>query len=229
MPFSNDANMASNDLSIYIFMRNSLAYQKTYQIEFRLKVNYCIFATNMEQLHIRLKILILKSVDLFYPPFRRLLPIQLFRYAVCGSANMVLGMLLYPVFYNLIFAKKVLYLGSIAISPHIASLITNFIITFPIGFYLSMFVVFPGSHLRRRIQLIRYFMVSFVNLLLNYFFMKVLVDALGWFPTPSYWITVALVVSFTYIVQRNFTFRKKKAELTPYKETNEDNNDTYQE
>ncbi len=172
----------------------------------------------MKELHHRLKNIILKTVDFFYPPFRRFMPLQLFRYAVCGGANMALGMLLYPIFYNFIFAKELVYTDLIVISPHIASLLSNFAITLPIGFYLSMYVVFPGSDLRRRIQFTRYFAVAIINLLLNYGLMKLFVEVFGWFPTPSYWITVVLVVTFTYIVQKNFTFRRKKEELTLYEE-----------
>lgn len=176
----------------------------------------------MKKIHIWLKNIILKTVDFFYPPFRRFMPIQLFRYGVCGGVNMALGMLLYPIFYNFIFQKEIVYTDVIAISPYIASLIANFLITFPIGFYLSMFVVFPGSHLKRRIQLGRYFMVAIINLFLNYALMKLFVEVFHWYPTPSFWITVLLVVTFTYIVQKNFTFRKKKKELTLYEEPKED-------
>lgn len=183
----------------------------------------------MKKLHYWLKNLILQTVDFFYPPFRRFMPQQLFRYAVCGGANMALGMFLYPIFYNFIFKKELVYTDIIVISPHIASLLANLVITLPIGFYLSMYVVFPGSDLRRRIQFTRYFLVAMINLFLNYILLKIFVEVFHWFPTPSYWITVVLVVLFTYIAQRNFTFRKKKEELTPYEQSVNENQQTNNE
>lgn len=177
----------------------------------------------MRKLHLWSKNTILQTVDFFYPPFRRFLPLQLFRYAVCGGANMALGMLLYPLLYNFVFKQYAfvetsLWGISIAIKPENAALLCNFLVTLPLGFYLSMYVVFPGSHLRRRIQFIRYFIVAIINLALNYLLMKLFVRVFGWFPTPSYWTTVVIVVAFTYFVQRSFTFRQKKAELTPYEQ-----------
>lgn len=175
----------------------------------------------MRNLHHWLKRMILQTVDFFYPPFHRIMPLQLFRYAVCGGANMVLGMLLYPILYNLVFKQYSFIETSIwsirlVFKPENAALLCNFLVTLPLGFYLSMYVVFPGSNLRRRVQFIRYFIVAIINLILNYLLMKMFVRVLGWYPTPSYWTTVVLVVTFTYFVQRNFTFRQKKKELTPY-------------
>ncbi len=177
----------------------------------------------MRKLHLLSKNTILQTVDFFYPPFRRFLPLQLFRYAVCGGANMALGMLLYPLLYNFVFKQyafvETSLLGiNLAIKPENAALLCNFLVTLPLGFYLSMYVVFPGSHLRRRIQFIRYFIVAIINLALNYLLMKLFVRVFGWFPTPSYWTTVVIVVAFTYFVQRSFTFSQKKAELTPYEQ-----------
>lgn len=173
----------------------------------------------MGNVHHWLRKNILTLVDFFYPPFRSFMPLQLFRYAVCGGGNMALAMLLYPIFYNFVFQKEIVHIPFTAISAHIATLIANFFITFPIGFYLSLYVVFPGSYLKRRVQLLRYFFVAMLNLLLNYLLMKLFVDVFHWFPTPSYWLTVAVVVTFTYLVQRSFTFRKRKEALSPYDNT----------
>jgi putative flippase GtrA len=98
----------------------------------------------------------------------------------------------------------------VAISPHIAAFLIAFCFTFPIGFYLSMFVVFQGSYLKRRIQLFRYFMVAMLCILLNYILLKFFVEILGWYPTPSLIITTGIVVFFSYMAQRYFSFRTAK-------------------
>ena len=166
----------------------------------------------MRKLHHWLKTTILEVVDFFYPPFKKIMPLQTFRYAACGGGNMALNILIYAITYNFILKKQIVYTPVTAISPHIAAYIISFFITFPIGFYLSMFVVFPESYLRKRIQLFRYFVVVLICIFLNYIFLKLFVDEWGWYPTPSLAVTTVLVVGFSYMSQRHFSFRKAKEE-----------------
>ncbi|MBS1729220.1 MAG: GtrA family protein [Bacteroidetes bacterium] len=163
----------------------------------------------MKQFHLRLKSAILKSVDYFYPLFHKWMPLQTYRYAACGGSNMALNILIYFITYNFILKKALLHLGFITISPHIAAYIISFFITFPIGFYLSMYVVFPGSLLRRRVRLFRYFLVVIICVLLNYILLKIFVEHFLWYPTPSLMITTVIVVAFSYFSQRHFSFRAK--------------------
>lgn len=164
----------------------------------------------MKKVHHLLKESILRVIDSFYPWFKRLMPLQTFRYAACGGGNTLLNLLIYVFSLHFIFDKEVFYLPFIAFKPHIAAYLLAFMITFPTGFYLSMFVVFPESVLRRRIQLFRYLLVVLACMVLNYGFLKLFVDYWGWYPTPSMVLTIVLVVTFSYISQRNFSFQKKK-------------------
>ena len=161
----------------------------------------------MRRVHYWVKSAILSVVDFFYPPFKKFMPLQTFRYAVCGGSNMALNILIYYITYHFILDKKIVYTPISAISPHIAAYIISFFITFPIGFYLSMFVVFPESYLRKRIQLLRYFIVVLICIVLNYVFLKLFVDVFGWYPTPSMMLNTVLVVAFSYFSQRHFSFR----------------------
>lgn len=163
----------------------------------------------MRRLHHMLKGVILQAVDFFYPLCRPFMPLQTFRYAACGGGNTAFNILLYFIAYNFVLQKAVLHLGPIAISAHIAAFLMAFAITFPIGFYLSMFVVFAGSHLRRRTQLLRYFLVALGCIVLNYCLLKLFVDVLGWYPTPSMILTTVFVVVFSYLSQRHFSFQQK--------------------
>ena len=164
----------------------------------------------LKRLHLFVRSLILTVIDAFYPLFKSIMPLQTFRYAACGGGNTALNILIYFTSYNYVLQKEVVHLPYVAISPHIGALIIAFILTFPIGFYLNLFVVFEGSYLRRRIQLFRYFMVALVCILLNYVFIKIFVEQFGWYPTPSAIITTAIVTIFSYLAQRFFSFRTKK-------------------
>lgn len=140
------------------------------------------------------------------------MPLQTFRYAACGGGNMSLNILIYAITYNFILKKQIVYTPVMAISPHIAAYMISFVFTFPIGFYLSMFVVFPESYLRKRIQLLRYFTVVLICIFLNYIFLKLFVEEFEWYPTLSLMATTVLVVSFSYLSQRHFSFKKAKEE-----------------
>ena len=164
----------------------------------------------MRKLHNTVRKNILGVVDLFYPLFRKIMTLQMYRYAACGGGNTVLNIFIYFITYNYILKKEILHLGFVSISPHIAAFLIAFCLTFPIGFYLSMYVVFQGSFLRRRVQLLRYFLVALGCIVLNYVFLKIFVEKLGFYPTPSMIATAGIVILFSYLSQRYFSFRVEK-------------------
>ena len=164
----------------------------------------------MVRLHNFAKETILKVVDFFYPPFKKFLPVQTFRYAACGGANMLFDISLFAICYNFIFQKQNVHIGSFTISPYIAAFLMAFCISFPTGFYLSRYVVFQQSSIRGRIQLFRYFMVVLVCFFLNYIFLKLFVGYFGLYPTPSKIITTVIVVIFSYVSQSYFSFGTKR-------------------
>ena len=167
----------------------------------------------MQVIHRKIRSGILDVVDFFYPPFRRFMPLQTYRYAACGGSNTALNILIFFITHNFILKNKVLHIGSMAISSHVAAFLIAFCITFPIGFYLSMFVVFQGSYLRKRIQLVRYFAVALVCIFLNYVLLKLFVDSWGLYPTPSLMLTAVIVITFSYLSQKHFSFKKEKLEV----------------
>ena len=146
-------------------------------------------------------------IDWFYPLFKKMMPLKTFRYAACGGANTVLDISLFFLAYNYILDRQIIDLGFISISPHIASFIISFCITFPIGFYLSRYVVFQETTVTKRKQLMKYFIVVLGCVLLNYGFLKLFVDYFGWFPTMAKIATTFFVVIFSYTSQKNFTFK----------------------
>jgi putative flippase GtrA len=149
-------------------------------------------------------------IDFFYPPFSKIFDRETFRYAACGGSNTMLDIFLYFISYHFILQKKFVHTPFIAISPHIAAFIMAFVITFPIGFFLMRTVVFTESNLRGRVQLMRYFSVVMASLLLNYVFIKVLVEHLHFYPTIAKIITTGVVIVFSYFSQRKFSFGKKR-------------------
>lgn len=137
------------------------------------------------------------------------MPLQTFRYAACGAGNTLLDIFLFAISYNFIFKGKIIHapIIGIPISAHIAAFLTSFTITFPLGFYMSRTIVFPGSTLRGRIQLFRYSLLVTGCIALNYIFIKLFVEQCHLYPTVSKILTTVIVVAFSFITQKNFTFK----------------------
>jgi hypothetical protein len=89
--------------------------------------------------------LILGVIDFFYPPFKSIMPRQTFRYAACGGFNTLLDIAIFFVSYNFLFQKENVHLPIITLKPHIAAFLVSFMVTFPLGFYFSRYVVFTES------------------------------------------------------------------------------------
>ncbi len=163
----------------------------------------------MRKIHEFIRRTIFTIVDFFYSPFKKLMPLHTFRYAACGGGNTVLDILLFSVFYNFVYQKQNLHIGAYTLSPHIASLISSFSISFCTGFYLNRFVIFHESGLSKRAQLSRFIVVNAICIVLNIVFLKLLVDGLGLYPTPAKIIATVFIICFSYFSQTYFFFKKK--------------------
>jgi putative flippase GtrA len=157
-----------------------------------------------------LKDFVLVILNIAYLPFRKVLPLQTFRYAACGAANTLMDIFIYFISYNFILKKEIVYTPLGAVSPYIAAFFMAFTISFPTGFYLNRNIVFTGLQLSERNQLFRYFFLVLVCIFLNYLFIKLFVEQFELFPTVAKVLTTVLVVSFSYVSQKHFTFKIKK-------------------
>ncbi len=156
---------------------------------------------------------IIITIDWFYKPFRSLLPEQTFRYAACGGGNMVLDIFIYFISYNFILDKQLVDLGFISIAPHIAAFMISFSITFPIGFLLNKFITFQQSDLRGRVQLFRYGIIVLGSIIINYILLKLFVEHLGIYPTPSKMLATGFVIIFSYFSQKHYSFKSTTKQL----------------
>lgn len=150
---------------------------------------------------------ILPVIDFFYPPFKRLMTLQTFRYAASGGGNLLLGFAVFYISFKFIFGEKTFDFGYYAFKGHMAALFLSFCITFPVGFFMLKYVVFSDSKIKGRIQLFRYFIVCLFNLFLNYLLLKVLVETLHVYAVFAQILTISVVVVVSYVAQRNFSFK----------------------
>ncbi len=146
-------------------------------------------------------------LDFCYLPFRKVMPMQTFRYAACGGGNTLLDIILYIVSFKYLLREQVVHTPLGAISAPIAAFLISFTITFPTGFLLNRHIVFPGSTLKGRIQLFRYFLLVIVCVALNYIFIKLFVEQFHIYAPVAKVLTTVIVISFSYLTQKHFTFR----------------------
>ena len=153
--------------------------------------------------------LIGRAIDLCYVrPLSALFSRTMFRYAACGGANMVLDVVWYYVIYHYIVAERFIDLGFVMMSPHVASLVVVFPITFFTGFWLNRNVAFQVTEVGSGVQLIKYALSVVGSILLNYICIKLFVEVVGIWPTPAKALTTAVCVVYSYLAGRYFTFKK---------------------
>ncbi|MFT5647325.1 MAG: putative flippase GtrA [Aureispira sp.] len=158
---------------------------------------------------------LLKIIDCGYFICKRFIPLRTYRYAVCGGGNLGLDTILYFLCFHFVLEQQNLDLSVVVLSGHIASLFLVFPITFCIGFLLNRFIVFPESNLSIQTQFFRYFIAGMVSLLVSYLSLKLFVDIVGFYPTPSRILTTVISVLFSYLMQTKFSFKIQKETPSP--------------
>lgn len=153
---------------------------------------------------------ILSLIDFFYSPFSRWISQHTFRYLATGGTTFAAGIVIYYVAYNFVLKQQDIRLGSLLVTAPIAALAIESIITFLIGFLLNKYLVFTQSNLKGRVQLFRYGSVVVTNIMLNYAFIKVMVEAFAFYPTIAKFLTSIILAVFSYFSQKHFSFRVKK-------------------
>lgn len=153
------------------------------------------------------RLLIVRTVDAFYFPFLRFIPHEIFRYGITGGVNTFFDILLYYIFYQFVLSRQIVELGIVAISPHIAAFLIVFPITFCTGFMLAKYVTFTASEMEGKVQLFRYWITVVAAIFLNYLFLKFFVEYVGMEALAAKVFTTMLVVCFSYVSQRHFSFK----------------------
>lgn len=151
-----------------------------------------------------------KFIDLLYlKPFRAIVSREIFGYGLCGAVNMVLDTLWYFVIYHYIVAERFIDLGCVVVSPHIASLVVVFPITFFTGFWLNRNVAFRVTEYKQSSQILKYGLSVIGSITLNYICMKLFVEHLYIWPTPSKMLTTEVTVIYSFLAAKYFTFKRK--------------------
>jgi putative flippase GtrA len=148
-------------------------------------------------------------LDFFYPIFKTFIPKKTYYYAACGGSNLALSWILFFVLYQFVFQKDHFYFEQInyTISAYTLTSFCCFIISFVIGFLLMRYVVFTESELKGNVQFFRYALSSVLSAILGWIILKLLIEGIGIYPTIANVLSSCIVVVFSYLMQRRFSFR----------------------
>ena len=152
--------------------------------------------------------IITKIIDFFYRPFQKILPQQIFRYAACGGSNMLLDWLLYFLIYNFAVNGRYFDLGFVVISPHIFTLCIVFPLTTLTGFWLNKNITFTQSSLQTYQQFLRYISIVALNLAINYFGIKLLVETVAVYAPLAKVLVTLITIIISFLAQKFYTFRR---------------------
>ena len=146
----------------------------------------------------------------FHKPFSKLLSQQQFRYLACGSFIALLDIAMFVCLNDFILHQSPVLIAGYKIESYYFAAWALWPIGFLFGFMSSKYVVFPGSHLPHGTQLFRYLMLVILcffltNVLLNFF-----IGQCHFYPLISKTSTTIIVALVSYLLQRFFTFKKKK-------------------
>ncbi|KKO89637.1 MULTISPECIES: GtrA family protein [Sphingobacterium] len=152
-------------------------------------------------------------LNLFYRLFKKFIPYQLYAYLAVGALNTILNILIFVLSYHFILPKAGLAVAGVHFESYTISLVIAFLITVPTGFWLARTFAFEAGITEKTEgakKLIKYFIVVLQGLGTDYLIMKTLIVVFRAEPTLAKIISTAITLSINYILQKYFTFVKKK-------------------
>ncbi len=152
-------------------------------------------------------------LGIFYPPFKKIMPFQVYTYLACGAVNTALNILLFALFDQVILPLPGLVIGEMLVQSYTVSLVIAFLITVPTGFWLNKRFAFREDSItaaKPSRQMGKYFLVVLQGLLSDYLIMLAFIKLLSLHPTVAKIISTVIVLSVNYLLQKHFTFKKTK-------------------
>jgi putative flippase GtrA len=152
-------------------------------------------------------------LGIFYPPFKKIMPFQVYTYLACGAVNTALNILLFALFYQVILPLPGVTLSGHLIPSYTISLVVAFLITVPTGFWLNKQFAFRQEEESKRAskrQAWKYFLVVLQGLLSDYLLMLAFIILLHLHPTIAKILSTVIVLSLNYVLQKHFTFKAAK-------------------
>ncbi len=158
--------------------------------------------------------IITRLIDLTYLPFEgRFVSRITHRYFVCGVGNYIfLDALIYYIIYHYVVRGECVDIATFVVSPHVASLVMVFPITFFTGFWLNRYVAFNVTRPSIGMQIVRYGVTVAGSILLSYVALKFFVERFDVWATPAKMLSSVVTATYSYLMARFYTFREKNSQ-----------------
>lgn len=159
-----------------------------------------------------MKKIILTSLDIFYPLFKRLMSKSVYQYLALGAVNTVLNVLLFILFYQFILNRKEYVILGISIESYTLSLFYSFLITLPTGYWFAKHFAFSetsGNQATAK-TFSKYFIVVVQGLVSDYLLLKFLIEITHLNPSIAKTLSTLIVLTVNYLLQKHFTFKSKE-------------------
>ena len=153
-------------------------------------------------------------LQLFYPIFRKWLAFDIYAYLAVGAINTALNIFLFAILYEFILPKEGWMISGYSIASYTVALLVAFFATIPTGFWLSKNFAFRNAATGTRKtgkQLLKYMLVVGQGLGSDYLILKGLILFLNMEPTLAKIFSTVIVLTFNYLLQKYFTFKKSEA------------------
>jgi putative flippase GtrA len=139
---------------------------------------------------------------------RFVLSLKAIRYFFSAGMATVVDVVVYYFVFNYVLHQQTLYIGDVfALKAPTVSLICSYTSGLFTNFFITKYFVFHESELAGRWQFVRFLLIAFFVLILNYYFMYFLIQVLGWYPTLSRAFSAVTIGLFSFVAHRSFSFK----------------------
>lgn len=148
-------------------------------------------------------------LDLFYPLVSRIFDKTTYYYAAAGSANLVLGWVLFWFLDHVLINAATVNLPIINHPVHSYTMVAAIcaVFSYLFGFFMMRYVVFTESQLKGRVQFFRYGLSALISATVNWILIKLMVDTFSWNASLCNVFASVVVVTISYFLQRRFSFK----------------------
>jgi len=139
---------------------------------------------------------------------KSLLELKVVRYFFSGVTATLVDISVYFISFNFLFKKMDIPVYShYVLTAPTASLMLSFSCGLVTSFLLTKYFVFTESDLKGHHQFLRFILVAFMVLVLNYIMMRILIRNFHWFPTIARAFSSVSIAAVSFFTHRFFTFK----------------------
>ena len=140
----------------------------------------------------------------------RIINNKVIRFFLSAGVATLVDVLIYFGVINYILNYQRINIGSYSASAHNFSLCISYSCGVVVNFLLNKYAVFSESNIAGRKQFRRFALIAFLGFFANYALLRLFVEIVGFYPTPSRIASALSLGVASYYVHKLFTFKIKE-------------------